>query len=113
MLRRDLLKRVTAVVCGVVGIKAVAETPAVDTGKIDLLWGPDYENHQRFIFHNDLPPNSFAFYQNYGQKEVARIGSDGIMRFSIDATDENAKRFVDLIEQLINRQLTGISVDVT
>lgn len=113
MLRRDLLKKVTVAVCGMVGIKAVAETPAVNAEKIDLLWGPDYENHQRLIFHNDLPPNSFAFYQNYGQKEVARIGPDGIMRFSIDATDENAKRFVDLIEQLVGRQLTGIDVDVT
>ena len=44
---------------------------------------------------------------------VAVIGSDGIMRFKVDATDENAKRFVECIEKLIGRRLAGIEVEQT
>lgn len=44
-------------------------------------------------------------------REVARIGPDGVFRFKIDATDENAKLFVELIERyLCQRGLTGLDV---
>ena len=110
MLRRDLLKRMTAVACGTLAIEAVAETPTFPYSKEDLIWGPDCGDSSRLLIHNRLPPNIITFRQNYGQTEVARIDSDGIMRFSIDATDENAKLFVDLIEQLINKRLTGVDI---
>jgi hypothetical protein len=47
-----------------------------------------------------------------GNREVARIGPDGIMRFSVEANDENAARFVECIEMYIGRRLAGVTVDV-
>lgn len=57
----------------------------------------------------DLPPNVMAFNSNRG--EVARIDADGIMRFTVDASDENAARFIACIENFIGRRVTGIVVD--
>ena len=56
-----------------------------------------------------LPPNVIAFNSNRG--EVARIDADGIMRFTVDASDENAARFIACIETVIGRRVTGIVVD--
>ncbi len=52
--------------------------------------------------------NAFSF-QHHG--EVARIDADGIMRFSIDANDENAAKFIACIEAVIGRRVTGVVVD--
>lgn len=40
---------------------------------------------------------------------VAEIDADGILRFKVDATDENAIRFIQAIEDVLGRRLTGIS----
>lgn len=112
MLRRDLLKRMTTVVCGIFGVKAVAETPTVTLTQTDFLCGPDCVGGSQFVLHNNFSPNTIKFYIDYGKTEVARIDSDGIMRFTVDATDENAKQFVELIEQVFNRRLTGVDVNV-
>jgi len=40
-------------------------------------------------------------------KEVARISPDGILSFTVEASDENAAKF---IENLIKRRLTGLDV---
>ena len=45
-----------------------------------------------------------------GNREVARIGSDGIMRFTVEANDENAAKFVECIELVIGRRLSGVYV---
>ena len=56
-----------------------------------------------------LPPNVMTFNANHG--EVARIDADGIMRFTVDASDENAAKFIACIETVIGRRVTGIVVD--
>lgn len=43
-------------------------------------------------------------------EQVASISSDGIMRFTVDATDANAAKFVECIENVIGRRLTGVEV---
>jgi hypothetical protein len=43
-------------------------------------------------------------------KELARITPDGIMQFTVEANDENALKFIECIEQVIARRLTGIEV---
>jgi hypothetical protein len=55
-----------------------------------------------------LPPNLYSF--GTGSGEVARISQDGIMRFTVEANDENAARFVKCIEGIIKTRLTGIEV---
>lgn len=62
-----------------------------------------------FGFKPSVQPNSMSFH-NSSSKEVARIDADGTMRFSIDATDENAILFVSLMEMYLKRRLTGIEV---
>lgn len=42
--------------------------------------------------------------------EVARISPDGIMRFTVEANDENAARFVECIERLFGERLAGVDV---
>ena len=42
---------------------------------------------------------------------ISVIGHDGIMRFKIDANDENAVKFIECIEWQIGRRLTGIEVE--
>ena len=60
------------------------------------------------VLNTSLPPNTITFITGSG--EVARISPDGVMRFTIEANDENAARFVECIEGLIKRRLTGIEV---
>lgn len=53
-------------------------------------------------------PNTFRF---HGDNQVlAQITPDGILHFTVDATDENAAKFVALIEGLIGKKLKGIDV---
>ncbi len=60
------------------------------------------------VLNTSLPPNAIAF--NTGAGEVARISPDGIMRFAVEANDENAARFVECIEGFIKKRLTGVDV---
>ncbi len=57
------------------------------------------------------PANFFSF--NSPGREVARIDADGIMRFTVEANDENAAKFVACIENFIGRKLTGVEVTKT
>lgn len=43
-------------------------------------------------------------------KELARITADGILKFTVEANDENALKFIECIEQAFARRLTGIEV---
>lgn len=55
------------------------------------------------------PPNTIRFMNSTSEK-VAEIGPDGIMRFTVEATDANAAKFVECIERFINMRLAGIKV---
>lgn len=77
--------------------------PKLDTEKFCL------SDKSLLIRNMDLPPNVMTFNSNQG--EVARIDADGIMRFTIDANDENAANFIACIETCIGRRVTGIVVD--
>lgn len=58
----------------------------------------------------DNSPSEFRFTANTNQT-VAFIGTDGIMRFTVDASDENARNFVECIERCISRRLTGMEAE--
>jgi len=58
----------------------------------------------------ELPENTIASIHQAGI--LARISDDGIMRFTVEANDENAAKFVASIENVIKRRITGIDVDV-
>lgn len=60
----------------------------------------------------DNTPRELRFHTNMNQT-VAVIGTDGIMRFTVDANDENARQFVECIERFISRRLTGVEVEKT
>lgn len=53
-------------------------------------------------------PNVITFNSGLNQ-ELARITPDGIMHFKVDASDENAEKFVKCIENFLNVRLTGIN----
>lgn len=53
-------------------------------------------------------PHTFRFHGD--NQELARITPDGIMHFTVDATDENAAKFVALIEGFTGKKLKGIDV---
>lgn len=40
--------------------------------------------------------------------QVAYIDSDGIFHFTVEANDENALKFIECIERVIGRRITGI-----
>lgn len=48
-----------------------------------------------------------------GSQEVAFITQDGIIRFIIDANDENAKAFVECIEKYLLTRLSGVAAQET
>ena len=54
--------------------------------------------------------NTIHFYSDVN-KEICRIGPDGIMRFAVDASDENAAKFVECIENHLKVRLTGLQVE--
>lgn len=57
------------------------------------------------------PTVKYAIEFKAGPEAIASISAEGIMRFSIDANDENAAKFVECIEKYVaGRQLTGIEV---
>jgi hypothetical protein len=56
-------------------------------------------------------PNLIQFHIGLDSREVAKISADGVMRFTVDANDENAAKFVECIENFIGRRLTGIEVE--
>lgn len=60
------------------------------------------------IRNTALPMNNIVFH-NHG--EIARVGKDGVLRFTVDANDENAAKFIACIETVIGRRVTGVSVD--
>ena len=41
---------------------------------------------------------------------MAKITSDGILRFAVEASDENAEKFIKCLEDVFERRLTGIEV---
>ncbi len=54
--------------------------------------------------------NSNIMIFSSGSGEVARVTPAGVMKFSIEANDENALRFVECIERVIKKRLTGIDI---
>jgi hypothetical protein len=54
--------------------------------------------------------NSNIMIFSSGSGEVARVTPEGVMKFSIEANDENALRFVECIERVIKKRLTGIDI---
>lgn len=56
-----------------------------------------------------LEPNTIRFLSQ-SCNEVARIGSDGIMRFTVDPNDENAAQFINCIETFLSTRINGIVV---
>lgn len=56
-----------------------------------------------------IPANTIRF-MNTECGTVAEISPDGIMRFTVEATDANAAKFVECIEKFLNLRLAGIKV---
>ena len=41
---------------------------------------------------------------------IAELTEDGVFRFKVDATTENAERFITMIEEFLQRRVTAIDV---
>ena len=58
---------------------------------------------------SDMTLASTVTFASHG-KEVARISPDGILRFTVEASDENALRFIECMERVFVSRLTGLDV---
>lgn len=64
---------------------------------------------QANLYHDSsLPDNTIQFNSAIG--EVARIDADGIMHFTVSASDENALLFIDCIQRSTKTRLNGINI---
>jgi len=66
----------------------------------------------QFTFKSELTPNQITF---NNPEPVAKITPDGVMHFTVDASDENAKRFIKCIDNMLTQMGRGElqSVSVT
>jgi len=63
--------------------------------------------------NNDFTLKNNTYYQALSipaGKQLAIIGPDGIMRFCVEANNENAISFVNTISNLVRKQITDIGV---
>lgn len=68
-------------------------------------WDTEYPlDTNSFIWQNPTPEIRF-FSDN---QTIATISKDGVMRFAVEASDENAAKFIECIERVFNRRLTGV-----
>jgi hypothetical protein len=63
---------------------------------------------QKLLFTQDYSEYPITF--NYLSNEIARIDREGIFHFCVEPSDENTKKFVDLLQNLFNRKITGLNV---
>ena len=57
---------------------------------------------------NTVQEHTLAF--GFSNRPMSTISHDGIFKFTVDATDENTKAFVELLETFLKRRLTAIEV---
>ena len=61
-------------------------------------------------FHIRNPPDPLQIHTQAGR--IATIGRDGIFRFCIEANDQNAAKFIECIERVVGKRITGVDVTV-
>ena len=59
-------------------------------------------------YDDSLLENTIVFSNMNGQ--LAEISPEGILRFTIEANDENAEKFIKCIESALQIRLTGLDV---
>lgn len=65
-------------------------------------------NLNKFVFMQNIPFTNYIFSNN---QELAKIDPDGILTFCVAADDENAKKFIECMERIFNRNITGIKIE--
>jgi hypothetical protein len=65
------------------------------------------ELFQKPLLQLTEPINSCILFNTANGAEIARIDDSGIFSFSMDATDENTRQFVDCLEKLTGRKIAG------
>jgi len=55
----------------------------------------------------ELKIKTSALIYSSDSTELARITPDGVMEFKVDATDENARRFIDCIDNVLAQMGRG------
>lgn len=68
---------------------------------------PVWTVNQLVVHDTSLPAGAVRF---SNPAPVAYISPEGIMSFTVVATDENALAFIELMERVFERRLTGLNV---
>lgn len=85
------------------------EKPVVVNGMYQF--GPgDLRIAGRTDFENLLDKTVWLICISPGGEPIVEIGADGILRFKVDARDQNAAKFVEAMERLSGRKITGVDV---
>ena len=90
-----------------VGSSKLSESLTIDTP--GNLGGPFKLDNLLTVKASDMALTNTVTFASHG-KEVARISPDGILRFTVEASDENALRFIECMESVFVSRLTGIDV---